>query len=288
MEISKVKFKGHETFSLREGWVYKCLSELSKEDGNSLFTGINPITRLGVGNNMTKSIRYWMKCFNLIDDSGKGVKLTKLGELVYRFDKYCADYFTLWIMHINIASNITNATAWYLYFNEFTGNEFDSHSLNLFIEYRMQSVDAKVSESSIKADVNMIIKMYKDGRDDGYTPEDNAFSPFARLDLLKEYDSKYKRSKPDCNVIDKLVVLYVISKMLTNNSDVSIDGLEEDELGVGKLLGISRIDINYFLDLLENEEYIQVVRTAGLNTIKVLNKDMLDPNKIVELYYCSL
>ncbi|MEG1151076.1 MAG: DUF4007 family protein [Malacoplasma sp.] len=288
MKISKAKFKGHETFSLREGWIYKCLSELVKDDGNTLFSGINPITRLGVGSNMTKAIRYWIRAFNLSIDNNKGTFLTELGKLVYKYDKYCEDDFTLWLMHINLASNITNATAWHLYFNEYDKKEFKADDLYIFINNCMLEQGIKVSDNSIRVDANMIIKMYSEVNDEGTTPEDNIASPFSRLGLLKECGNKYIREKPDLNTIDKLIILYIISKMIENNQNISIDALEEDEFGVGKLLGISRTDINYYLDLLENAGFIHVVRTAGLNTIKFLQGDLLDSNKIVELYYSNL
>lgn len=288
MVLTKVKFKGHETFTLREGWAYKCLSQLNEENSNLLFSGINPISKLGVGNNMTKAIKYWMKSFNLIYDSNRGTWVTDLGSLIYNYDPYFVDEFTLWLLHINLASNKENATAWYLYFNEFKAKEFTNNNVVTFINNYIHENGFETPDNSIRADVNILLKTYLENQDDSLTPEDNTVCPLSRLGLIKEKSNKYHRERPMLSILDKHVVLYVISRMMTDNMVISIDDLEEKPLGLKCLLGISRTDINHYLDLLENDDYIQVVRTAGLNTIRLKNRELLNSIEIARKYYESL
>ena len=62
----KTRFKGHETFFFREGWLSKAMFEIHARNNTRLFSGNNGIVKLGVGSNMVKSIKYWMITSNLI------------------------------------------------------------------------------------------------------------------------------------------------------------------------------------------------------------------------------
>ena len=56
-EKNKYRFKGHESFILREGWLNKGLFEIEKNA--KVFSENYGADELGVGPNMAKSIRYW-------------------------------------------------------------------------------------------------------------------------------------------------------------------------------------------------------------------------------------
>ena len=62
-EKNKYRFKGHESFILREGWLNKGLFEIEKDA--KVFSENYGADELGVGPNMAKSIRYWLKTMNL-------------------------------------------------------------------------------------------------------------------------------------------------------------------------------------------------------------------------------
>ena len=55
-EKNKYRFKGHESFILREGWLNKGLFEIEKDA--KVFSENYGADELGVGPNMAKSIRY--------------------------------------------------------------------------------------------------------------------------------------------------------------------------------------------------------------------------------------
>lgn len=55
----KYRLKGHESFILREGWLTKGIQAVEKDSG--VFSKNAGADALGVGTNMAKSIRYWMK-----------------------------------------------------------------------------------------------------------------------------------------------------------------------------------------------------------------------------------
>ena len=86
-----IKLKGHETFALREGWLNK---GLAKVDANpKVFSENYGADALGVGSNMAKAIRYWLKAGKFMEEPPKeGAKLTDIGQIIFKEDKYLEDY----------------------------------------------------------------------------------------------------------------------------------------------------------------------------------------------------
>ena len=65
--MAKTRFKGHETFYFREGWLSKVISEIDMHPDTSILTNISEgIAKLGVGANMVKSIKYWATLANIV------------------------------------------------------------------------------------------------------------------------------------------------------------------------------------------------------------------------------
>lgn len=102
MGKNKYRFKGHESFILREGWLNKGLYEVDRNP--KVFSENYGADALGVGPNMAKAIRYWLRAAELVTDSPKtGVMLTAIGQLILAHDPCVEDYFTLWLIHCKIA-----------------------------------------------------------------------------------------------------------------------------------------------------------------------------------------
>ena len=79
-----MKFKGHESFAIRRGWLYKGMKHV-RERGD-IFLAKDAMEELGLGSNMVKSLRYWMQATGLTKETSEGShrvqKLTELGELI--------------------------------------------------------------------------------------------------------------------------------------------------------------------------------------------------------------
>ena len=123
-----MKFRGHETFFIRKGWLYKGLKNIQKDKYVFMGTNGNSMDILGVGANMVKSLRYWMQAVGLTEEpiSGKRYQtLTDFGELIYNNDKYLEEMGTLYLLHYMLAKNEEMATSWYYFFNEFNMSEFN-------------------------------------------------------------------------------------------------------------------------------------------------------------------
>lgn len=90
----KTRFKGHETFFFREGWLQKALFEINANRNLELFSGNNGIVKLGVGANMVKSIKYWMLTSGILQYKNREYELTKLGETIAINDVYLGSICT--------------------------------------------------------------------------------------------------------------------------------------------------------------------------------------------------
>lgn len=287
-EKKGIRFKGHETFTIREGWINKGLIEINK---NPLVFNTNyGADALGMGPNMAKALRYWLKCANLTEENAKtGVHLTPIGKLILEEDPYIEDIFTLWMIHCRIAANDRQATAWSLFFNrfsyeEFSKNEFISEMKELaFLAAEEISPDKKVADASVVSDCDAILHMYVKRSKENGTPEEKNVSPFARLELLKLMDGKYARKQPDLDCLPEEVVLYLLVDCLGDKTSINMDELLTVANGPGKLLQLKRNALAELLEKLEKKEEIIMNRTAGLNMVYLPQK--ISAEKVVERYY---
>ena len=265
----KYKLKGHESFILRDGWLTKGLRAVKSD--SKIFSNNSGADALGVGTNMAKSIRYWMKTAELTEElPTKGVFLTKFGNEILEEDLYLEDIFSIWLIHCNIACNYEQATLWNLFFNDleitsaFSRDELFGMEKELF----MQSTgEDSVSERSIRDDCAAILAMYTAKGNQDYDPEDKKVSPFAELGLIGKNGDKFIRQRPMLNKIDSLIILYLILNELNEKGSLQIDYITSGTNMPGKILNLNRIMINDFLDELQNKDYIIVNRTAGLDIV---------------------
>lgn len=277
---NKVKLKGHESFALREGWLTKGL--LSVQEDNRLFSGVYSADKLGVGTNMVKSIKHWMQAFKLIDETQKdGTILSELGEVIASNDIFVEDFFTLWLLHSNIAKNSERSTIWYLFFNKCVVDEFKKEDLLSILKkelFKYSETDT-APETSIKDDIEVLLNMYsKNSNNDD--PEDKNSCPMVTLGLIKKENDLYIKQQPDLRKISDWVVLYELSCNFVGERSLSIDTIAEE---IGNIYHMTRVTVNGFLDRLDNSGYIKVDRTAGLDVVYAVN--MLKPTDIIKEYY---
>lgn len=285
----KIRLKGHETFILRDGWITKGLMAVCENP--FVFSENAGADALGVGTNMAKAIRYWLRESNLITESPRiGVQLTNLGTLLLNHDPYLEDDFSLWMIHINLSRKLHTVTSWYLFFNtldvsEFTKEEFVSLMTNQIL---IRTGNEEPPQRSVSDDCNAILSMYLREHLDKYDPEDKKISPFSKLGLVKKDGNKYRKMQPNLNTLDEMVILYVLQGYFIEQrqKSISIGDLLEKEMLPGKLLNLKRVALNEYLDMLSNHEYIIMNRTAGLDM--VYKNCNLTAEQVAERYYAMI
>ena len=290
--MKSYRLKGHESFIPREGWITKGIFAV-KEDPK-LFGTASGADALGVGTNMAKSIRYWLKTAGLITEHQKnGALLTPVGEAVYKYDPYLEDAFSLWVIHINIVRNYAQATSWNVFFNEMNLSRFRREEMvRVMTELLLESTgEQQIPERSIRDDCTALISMYCEDTEDGEDPEDKKKSPFSVLGRMELRNGYYERKNPDTDRIDPLVLMYLMNSSFAEDRENSgtlfgsilIDDLTEKDGMAGKVCGLNRILVNDMLDRLAAKGYITVNRTAGLDI--VYDNRNLQDHEILEEYY---
>ena len=63
-----MKFRGHETFFIRKGWLNKGIKNVKKMPGLFSDRSVNPMDVLGIGSVMVKSLRYWLQATGLTEE----------------------------------------------------------------------------------------------------------------------------------------------------------------------------------------------------------------------------
>lgn len=185
-----MRFGGHETFAVREGWLYKGLSLLHERP--DAFSDPFVADLLGVGRNMAKSIRHWLSVTGLISTSGKAsssAELTDFGRLVFERDPYMTELGTWWALHANLVMRETNALVWPWFFNMFTLERFDrTHCIQQFVRY-IEAHNLRLPNlKTVTKDIQCLLTSYAQPVPaEPVDPEDSIESPFRELGLITHF-----------------------------------------------------------------------------------------------------
>lgn len=279
---NKPRLQGHEKFALREGWINKGLEILNNRENSNAFTRKDATDLFGIGSNMVKSLRYWMRAFGLTNSTG--TELSEIGALIAKYDPYLEQFFTLWIMHSYIAKNLKDATTWYMYFNRCDADDLSKQEINriLLREIKQYAGEQKFSEKSLGNDIDVLLNMYSRNKMN-QDPEDKNVSPFSQLELVKNINGKYAKNHPDKKKFSEWIVLYELSQMMQDTDSLSIETAVNGENGLSKIYSLTSVMANDYFDRLDVLDIIRVNRTAGLDVIYW--SDSLKPSQVVEDYY---
>ncbi|MDY6376107.1 MAG: DUF4007 family protein, partial [Succinivibrionaceae bacterium] len=102
------KFRAHETFYIRKGWLSKGMRYVSRKPNVFTDKNDNPIDVLGIGSNMVKSLRYWLQAVGLTQENSGGRRdqhLTDFGTMVFEHDPYTEELGTLYLLQYKLASD---------------------------------------------------------------------------------------------------------------------------------------------------------------------------------------
>lgn len=291
-----MKFRAHETFFIRKGWISKGIHALKENPEVFITKDVNPTDTLGIGSNMVKSLRYWMQATGITTEPSKGKRtqsFTEFGKLVAEHDPYLEEMGTLFFIHYKIMSQKSLATSWYYFFNLFKACEFTKEDFVKDLnKYILDETGEEGSERSLTDDFNCIIGTYvpryelNPGK---VSPENNIDCPLGELGLIKQIDHTkkiYKKMAPPVSSIDPWIVLAVIMENAGDRSDISLNELLN---GVNNIGRVFNLDVVSMIDVLQNAEItgaIKIIRTAGLDIVRLEKKyTFLD---CVKNYYRSV
>lgn len=273
-----MKFRAHDTFFIRKGWLNKGLRNVNADAGVFMGSKGNPMDVLGIGANMVKALRYWLQAVKLTSEPTSGrktQKFTEFGKIVFENDPYIEEMGTLWLLHYQLATNKNDATAWYYFFNEFKATEFTKEDFVKQLSNYIAMNGEEVSERSLEDDYNCIINTYVSrmkSNPEKVQPESNIDCPFGELgliDIANRKDKLYKKTMPKKDLIHPLVILAVIIDQAKGKKEIKISTIHNESCNVSKIFNLDIITLTALLYKIELMGYIKVIRTAGLDVIRI-------------------
>jgi hypothetical protein len=274
-----MKFRAHDTFFIRKGWLSKGMRNVLANNDVFISREKNPMDVLGIGANMVKALRYWLVAVGLTTEPSSGRRVqtpTTLGNIIYENDPYFEEMGTLWLLHYQLVKDNVEATSWYYFFNEFNLNEFTRDDFVTQInKYLRNSDEGEKPIRTLEDDFNCIINTYVPrikSNPEKVQPESNIDCPLGELGLIDISNKKaktYKKSAPKKGTLHPLILLAVIIDQAKGEKSIRISSIQNDLGNAGKVFNLDVISLIALLYKIEILGHIKVVRTAGLDVVRI-------------------
>lgn len=285
--LKKPSFSGHETFPLRYGWLTKMMDYFNPNqptaktmEKTKQFFGNGEqksklMTNFGVGKNMVSSIKFWSEKVNIIDKKQEhGMKLSPLGEIIYKYDRYLDYPSTLWLLHWKLCSNVQQTTTFYYAFNCYASLTITKEQLLTSLKQLVKSKGwLESSEKSIQRDIDIFFRTYTISKNkNNEIAEDTFECPLAELGIiqLSAIPQTYQFVIGEKSSLNNFIFAYALNEFWDHHyKDAPTIGIDKITYGTGSPGRIFRIDelaISKRLSELEHltNGYFKWTETAGL------------------------
>lgn len=262
----------HQSFYLRINWLRKALKHLS--DGGFL-NKEEAAEQLGLGKNMVQSLRYWVDATDVISTEKNLVKISEFGKLLNKYDRFIEMRDSASIIHLHLVDEQEPSTTWYWYFNYFNKKVATKDELLIeLIAWIAQNDKKKPSESSLKRDIDCLVRMYSD-KERPDDPEEVIQSPLSIIGLIAEQKKNVLRRSPKYEEIGLGALMYCLLKYGEKHemNVLSVEEIEKKECLWGRIYNLQRNEIIKALEELTAHPYykIRFDRTNRLDTIHLPN-----------------
>lgn len=234
----KYTFSGHDSFQCRLLWLKKGYDFLIK--GNT-FNDVDAPVMLGVGNNMVRSIRYWLRAFGLTNEQDQ---LADLAHLIFDekngFDPFLEDQATLWLLHYQLVKTRYASTYWII-FNELRRRrpEFSREDyIHYITKIKSEQEQFQANPNTVSDDFVVFTKLYVRGGRQAKDREEGFAGILIELNLLNPIERQSDDGK-------SVSILYSIP--LTGRDDLPA------ELLLYCLLDSPDLSLSISLETLETE-----------------------------------
>ena len=301
-----MRYGGHQTFTIRDGWLHKGMKLLIDESSRHLLHDEYASDYLGVGRNMAKAINHWLVATNLAekkiekgksgrDKTTKELIPTKYGKKIWSHDPYFIDPGTWWLLHINLVNDPENAATWNWFYNKFSIDRFQKEiCLQSLIRNEISNNGRSPSNTTLDRDLSCFLASYsKEIPSKKKDPEDEIVSPFVELGLMRYYRSSgFYQIARDRKDIEFSIFMYAVKMALGDNyivqrSTIEIPFFELTNCQNGPCRVFSLTNEGLFELLLSYESLngktgLQLVGLAGERLVRMPNDT---PIKWLQNYY---
>ena len=238
--------------------------------------------RSGVGKNMVASIKFWLKAFDLLDN-------TLFSSYIFDDnngkDPYIEDIGTLWLLHFLLITT-EYSTIYKTTFVDYhrQRNIIEKDKLQNYIKHNCfdnTSYKNSYNENTIKRDITVMLHNYCSKNTSNANVEDSN-SLLAPLNLICETEKEIYRFNYDTRtVVPDLIFLYALLVKFEGRNSISFEDITELAL-------VFCLTNNDLLDMIKHlcELYPSEIVFSDVAGIKELQfKAILNPMKILDKYY---
>lgn len=220
----------------------------------------------GLGKNKVENFKYYLKNFNLLD---KNYNPTDLAKVIYTYDKYFEDEFTLWLFFYHWAEKTSNP---FLYF--LLNESFDSKTeKELHREFCGWAVNNDIKTDYEKDFVKGLILRTVNSFIDHYA--------FKSLNIFKLESEKYTRDIP--YKTSPLLFGYILYDSQNGRTTISFEELLKEPNNIGKIFNMSRENLLQQIYNMRDVGIVEYNQTANLQLIVFTYKGTA--LELLERYY---
>lgn len=299
---AKPVFARHETFHLRFGWLRKAYTEASRDP--SVFSRDDATVQLGVGKNMVNAIRYWSQAYKVLEETPNPrrprmplLTPTKFGHQLLAedgWDPYLEDTGSLWLLHWKLLTPKCLAPVWWSAFHLFAPQQFEEQQLvDHVVEMSAAAGWRTVMESSVKKDVDCLLRTFAMRRHGRQTMDDLLDCPSRELGLLStaagesrtwRFVTGFKATLPP--EIIAYACLDYLGTVAATERTVSIARLAGDPGSPGRAFRLTETALyEALLTLGSGRQEIRVVEPAGLRQMIISGEADTLAEHVLEEYF---
>lgn len=188
----RFRYGRHETFAVRYGWLTKAARRVA--DQGTFDASLETADALGLGSKMVQSLQFWVEAMGIVetlDRMAGGIerqRLTDLGALVWKHDRFLEYPATWWFLHMQLCS--VPGTVWTWFFNEFGERHFDRNAcVDAFLRHTRDKAQNPATPAVAQKDVACLLAAYAAPMAaEAADPEDGIASPLRELGLVLRHD----------------------------------------------------------------------------------------------------
>lgn len=279
--MERLSFAGHESFTCKQFWLKKGVDFVANEKNS--FTHDQAVVKLGVGKNMVRAIRFWLRAFGITDENDR---VTDLGKHLFGkngTDPYLESIGSIWLLHYHLIKE-AKATIYNLVFNEFRRKkpDFRFEHLQKFIERYLSDTGSNAyNENTVKRDIRVFLNNYLPPSVNKSSDIEDSFSGLLyELRLLKEV----KKENParqrevtyysiDADHRDNLpwqIMLYTILDNEEYGTSITFHDLYTSKNSPGSIFALSQEGMyQKILEICEHRSDCSYSETAGNRVFQV-------------------
>lgn len=296
-------FARHETFHLRFGWLRKGFTAATEDP--EAFSKPNATVVLGVGKNMVNAIRYWCQAYKILETSPNEDRPrmphlvpTAFGKQLLDgggWDPWLEDPASLWLLHWKLLTGPNcMAPVWWTAFNLFTAEQFEDYQLtDLVVELSAAAGWKSVMESSIKKDVDCLLRTFAARKTGRQTMDDLLDCPTRQLGLIAPAVGEEKSwrfvtgPKPS---LPAAIVAYACLDFLasvgTSERTISVARLASDPGAPGRAFRLTESNLyDILVEATKERPQMRVAEPAGLRQLIVEGDVGMLRDAIISDYY---